>query len=138
MLARLAAHGNVDIVRNGREVVLAYVNTASIGKFYDLIVLNQNLSVMDGFKAVEMIRMYEAEHRKTGKRTMVCIISSDDLYQQQQNNDSANDNRTHILGAPVGLDFLGTLAGSVAAELAMGKRKSFVPARTRQSVSVNA
>lgn len=116
LLAKLNRHGSVDIVKNGRDVVFAYVNTASNGAFYDLVILDHNLSVLDGFTTVEMIRTFESDNRRSGKRTMVCVISSDDRLLQRFEVHFGKDERTYLALKPVDIDLLVSLAGSVAAE----------------------
>ena len=134
MLAALAKCGSVDIVHNGRDAVIAYVNTIAKGTFYDLIVMDHHTSVLDGFAAVEMIRMYELEHRKTGKPTMVCVISSAVICQHHFEERFGKDQRTHLLQKPVKPDLIAFLAGSVAAELEMES----VPVCKRKSVCLQA
>lgn len=116
MLAKLTRHGSVDIVQNGREVIVAYLNSGSNGAFYDLVILDQNLSVLDGFTTVEMIRTFESDNRRSGKRTMVCVISSDDRLLQRFEVHFGRDERTHLALKPVDIDLLVSLTGSVAAE----------------------
>jgi hypothetical protein len=58
--------------------------------------------------------MYESEHKKSGKQTTICIISGDDRSTQQRENGCGKDELTHILGAPVNLGILDSLAASVS------------------------
>jgi CheY-like chemotaxis protein len=138
ILARLATYGSVDIVQNGHDAVVTYTKTGSTGIFYDMVVLDRHLTALGGFTAVEMIRIFERDHRRSGKRTMVCVISNDDLLPQQQEIRFGKDERNHLLRKPVDLDLLESLAGSVAAELMMINHTDFVPMRMRQSLSMQA
>jgi CheY-like chemotaxis protein len=138
VLARLARYGCIDIVQNGRAAVLAYVNTATKGAFYDLVILDQHLTVLDGFASVEMIRAYESEHRTFGKRTMACVICSDPLCQEQYEMRYGTDERTHLFSKPASLAILETLAGSVVAELGRKTHAGLVPVPMRQPTSSRA
>jgi CheY-like chemotaxis protein len=139
MLTTLAKYGSVDIVPNDRDTVLTYVNNGSKGAFHNLIILDQNLTVLDGFATVDMIRFYESEHRKSGKRTLVYIIASDDRFTLQYENRFSKDERTHLLHKPVNPSLLVSLAGSVAAESGMKIQTNFVPLRrTRQPLKLQA
>jgi CheY-like chemotaxis protein len=139
MLTTLAKYGSVNVVQNGREAVLAYVNTiATRGAFYDLIILDKNLTVVDGFATVDMIRAYESEHRKSGKRTVVCVISSDDGCPEHYEIRFCKDDRSHLLHKPVNLVLLESLASAVAAELEVKRRTSYMPKRLRQPLSAQA
>lgn len=138
MLAKLAKYGSIDIVQNGRAAVLAYVNSVSRGVFHDLIILDRNLTVLDGFAAVEMIRMYESDHRATGKRTMICVISDDDSSCQQHEVRYGQDERTHLLRKPANLELLESLADCVAAERGLISQTNFAPMSMKQPVSSRA
>lgn len=136
--ARLAEYGSIDIVQNGRAAVITYVNSASKGAFYDLIVVDHHLTVLDGFAVVDMIRMYEAEHRTSGKRTTVCFISGDNSCHQQCEVRYGLDEQTHLLHKPANLDLLESLAVSIAAEGERLRLDPLVPMRLAQAVSSGA
>lgn len=138
MLANLARYGSVEVVQSGRDAVLAYVKAGSRGAFHDLIVLDQHLAILNGFAAVEMIRSYESEQGKSRKRAMVCVILSDDLCRQHYEGRYIKDERTHLLGKPVNLDFLESLAGSVAAELETKSHADFDPTGFKQPLGMQA
>jgi CheY-like chemotaxis protein len=127
VLVGLARYGSIDIVQNGRAAVLAYVNIASKGAFYDLIILDQHLAVLDGFATVAMIRTYESKHCTFGKRTMACVMCSEPLSQQQYEKRYGADERTHLLCKPASLAILETVAGSVVAELARTTHAGLIP-----------
>lgn len=133
--AKLAKYGSIDIVQNGRAAVIAYVNSAAKGAFYDLIVVDQQLTVLDGFAAVDMIRLYETEHRKSGKRTMVCVISGDESCSDQREVSCSRDDRTQLLRKPTNLDLLESLAVSIAAERDENRHIHFVPMHVKQPAS---
>lgn len=131
MIAKLARYGSVDVVQNGRDAVLAYVNNGSRGVSYDLVILDQHLRVLDAFEAVAMIRAYESEHKMCDEFVTVCVVSGDEYTQQQYETHCAQDERIHLLREPVNLDFVESLAGSVAAGL--GKQCTFhTKARRRE------
>lgn len=138
MLTTLANYGSVDIVQNGRDAVKTYVKTASKGAFYDLIVLDQNLTVLDGFATVDAIRAYESEHRKSDKRTLVCVISNDDRCPEHYEFRFCKDERSHLLHKPADIVLLESLANSIAAGLEKKRHASFMPMRMRRPLSAQA
>lgn len=133
MLARLAAYGAVDCVHGGRDAVQAYVHSGSQGLFYDLVVVDQYLTAMNCFATIDMIRAYESEQRKYGRRTMVCVTTGDSSCKQGFTDRYATDDRTRLLVKPVSDEVLERLAGMV-----VNSPVNAVPAGMRQPVSVRA
>ena len=119
MFEMLTRYGSVDVVQNGRDAVISYVKNGANGVFYDLLVLDQHLDVLNGFAIVEMVRTFESDFRRAGMRTMICVFCSDDAVPQQYEIRHGKDDRTRILCKPVNLAVLESLAGSLGAELEM-------------------
>lgn len=138
MLDMLAGYGSVDIKQNGRDAVLAYVDSGSRGLFHDLVILDQNLTLLDGFATVDMIRFYESEHRKQGKRTMICIISNDYRCPKHYEIRFNNDERSYFLHKPVNLDLLESLLCSDAEELEIENFPNYVPQQMGQPMTLQA
>lgn len=127
MLDMLARYGSVDIKQNGRDAVLAYVNDASKGIFHDLVILDQDLTLLDGFETLEMIRFYESEHRKSGKRTMICVISNVDRWPKQYEIRFNRDERSYLLHKPVKLELIESLIGFDAEKFEIKNLTNYVP-----------
>lgn len=112
-LAILAKFGSVDIVGSGHDAVRAYLNSSSKGEFYDMIILDQTVTVQEGFSTVDAVRNFELNQNKPGERTMVCVISVDAKFQHKYQVRYDSDDRTIILYKPDTLDILEYLATSV-------------------------
>lgn len=138
MLDMLARYGSVDIKQNGRDAVLAYVNSACKGHFHDLVILDQNLTVLDGFATVDMIRSYESEHRKSGKRTMACVLSNNNRCPKHYEIRFNRDERFYLLHKPVNLNFLESLVGSAADQLEIENYSVSTAMHIRQPQSLRA
>ncbi|SDB40156.1 two-component system, chemotaxis family, response regulator CheY [Desulfonatronum thiosulfatophilum] len=71
----VAPYGRVNQVPDGRQAVNAFVRSLEDKKLYDLILMDIEMPVLDGHKALGMIRRLE-EQRLGGIRTKVVMVSS--------------------------------------------------------------
>ncbi|MBV5337066.1 MAG: hypothetical protein J0653_03575, partial [Deltaproteobacteria bacterium] len=53
------------------------IHAAEQGQPYSFVTMDNEMPVMSGALAVEMIRAWERDHRTTGSRSMICFISGD-------------------------------------------------------------
>jgi len=67
----------VDCAENGRDAVLLYILAAEQGQPYSFVSMDNEMPVMSGALAVEMIRAWERDHRTTSSRSMICFVSGD-------------------------------------------------------------
>ncbi|GAB6057399.1 response regulator [Desulfonatronum parangueonense] len=71
----VAPYGGVTQVPDGRQAVNAFVRSLEDKKLYDLILMDIEMPVLDGHKALSMIRRLE-EQRLGGIRTKAVMVSS--------------------------------------------------------------
>lgn len=68
----------VDCAENGRDAVLMYLKAAQKGEPYEFVSMDNNMPIMNGLQAVEMIRAFESEHSDKVPRITICFVSSDE------------------------------------------------------------
>ena len=68
----------VDCAENGRDAVLMYLKAAESGEPYEFVSMDNNMPIMNGLQAVEMIRAFESEHSEKVPRITICFVSSDE------------------------------------------------------------
>ena len=91
----------VDCAENGRDAVLLYVHAAEQGHPYDFVAMDNEMPVMDGSRAVAMIRAWERDHPGTGRRSMICFVSGDVVCSCQYREQYGNDCLTRFLPKPL-------------------------------------
>ena len=94
----------VDCAENGRDAVLLYVHAAEQGQPYDFVAMDNEMPVMNGSSAVAMIRAWERDHCKAGKRSMICFVSGDAVCNCLHREWYKGDCLTRFLPKPLDID----------------------------------
>lgn len=76
----VAPYGHVTQVPDGRQAVNAFMRSLEDRKLFDLILMDIEMPILDGHKALTMIRRLE-EQRLGGIQTKVVMVSSLADYQ---------------------------------------------------------
>jgi CheY-like chemotaxis protein len=77
ILKRMGHH--TDSAENGRDAVIMYVKAAENGEPYEFVSMDNEMPIMNGLQAFEMIRAFEVEHSQITRSSKICFVSSDDL-----------------------------------------------------------
>jgi len=105
----------VDVVANGREAVESALSTS-----YDLILMDCQMPVMDGFEATELIRRREGD----GRHTPICALTAHAMDSDREKCLAAG--MDGYIAKPVGLDKLREVIDELVYADPAGRRKSAV------------
>ncbi|MGM0508501.1 MAG: response regulator [Fusobacteriota bacterium] len=72
----LSEHGDCDVAYNGKEAVDLYKKSLEENEYYDLVILDIMMPIMNGQKALKKIR--EIEKNVDHKSTIVMLTALDD------------------------------------------------------------
>ena len=102
----------VDCAENGRDAVLLYIHAAEQGQPYSFIAMDNEMPVMSGRLAVEMIRAWEQDHRTISSRSMICFVSGDAVCKCKCQEKYGSDCLTRFLAKPLDIEQFIELARS--------------------------
>lgn len=102
----------VDCAENGRDAVLLYIHAAEQGQPYSFVSMDNEMPVMNGALAVEMIRAWEQDHRTTSSRSMICFVSGDAVCKCTCQEKYRTDCQTRFLEKPIDIELFIELAKS--------------------------
>jgi len=104
----------VDCAENGRDAVLLYVHAAEQGQPYHFVCMDNEMPVMNGSLAVEMIRAWEQDHYKTARRSMICFVTGDVVCHCKYRETCGGDCLTRFFSKPLDVKRFVELAHAVA------------------------
>lgn len=106
----------VDLAENGRDAVLMYLRAVEQHRPYNFISIDYEMPIMNGCKAIEMIRAHETEHGRAGARAVICLISGSDQCRIDYEAKFGNDYQTRFLCKPLDLGHLMDIVQATATE----------------------
>lgn len=115
LILEQAGH-QVDLAENGRDAVLLYLLAIEQGRPYDFISIDYEMPIMNGCKAIEMIRAYETEHGRACARAVICLVSGSDQCRTEYEAKFGSDYQTSFLCKPLDLGQLMDIVQTTATE----------------------